>query len=186
MFAICCAGTSTLVSVSTVFCPVKGRTYQPRESSSSSAALGVDPTKCIALKGPKVQHFFREEKPYDSFRRLQRRILFVPLGHTIIAHRFIGGIERGIGRKAPQGAKDLFSSITILQIFVVSVDNLSSLSGLNLSTGHLPTLERVGYCRASQGDEDPPPKPLMIATVCLHKNYFEPLFSRIQMFHCVA
>ena len=34
--------------------------------------------------------------------------LFVPLGHTIVAHRFIGGIERRIGRKAPSGAKDVF------------------------------------------------------------------------------
>ena len=123
--------------------------------------------------------------PYDSFRLLSR-ILFVPLGHTIIAHRFIGGIECRIERKAPQGAKDLLSRIAILQIFVVSVDNLSSLSGLNLPTGNSPTLERVGYCRASQGDEELRPNPLTMATFCLHNKCFEPLFSRRNILHGVA
>ena len=59
MIATCCAGTTALVSVSKVFCPVKGRTNQLRASSSSSTALGVDPTKCIALKGNAVKHFFQ-------------------------------------------------------------------------------------------------------------------------------
>ena len=36
----------------------------------------------------------------------------------------------------PQGAKDLFSTIIITITFVASIDNLPSLSGLDLSTGH--------------------------------------------------
>ena len=113
-------------------------------------------------------------------------MLFVPLGHTIIAHRFIGGIEHRIGRKAPQGAKDLLSRIAILQIFLVSVDNLSSLSGLRLSIGHSPTLERVGYCRASQGDEELHPNLLTMATFCLHENDIELRFSGRRMLHGVV
>ena len=69
----------------------------------------------------------------------------------------------------------------VLQIFVAPVDNLSSLSGLDLPTGHSPTLERVGYCRASQGDEEPQPDPLTMATFCLHKSYVKPLFSGRQL-----
>ena len=136
--------------------------------------------------GNAVKDFFSGEKPCDSYRQFLRRMLFVPLGHTIIAHRFIGGIECRIGRKAPQGAKDLHSRIAILKTFVVSIDNLSSLSGLDLSTGHSPTVETVGYCRASQRDEEPRSNPLTMATFCLHKNCFEPLFSRRKILHGVA
>ena len=113
-------------------------------------------------------------------------MLFVPLGHTIIAHRFIGGIEHRIGRKAPpRGERPAFKD-GILQIFVISVVNLSSLSGLDYLTGHSPTVETVAYYRASQGDEEPQPNPLTTGTFCLHKNYFRPLFSRRKMHHGVA
>ena len=56
--------------------------------------------------------------------------------------------------------------VGILQIFVVSVDNLSSLSGLDYLKDHSPTVETVGYYRASQGDEEPRPNPLTTATFC--------------------
>ena len=79
-----------------------------------------------------------------------------------------------MGRRPPpppqkKKVKDLLSRIAFLQIFVVSVDNLSSLSGLDLSTGHSPSLERVGEW-VSQGGEELRPNPVTIATVCLHEN----------------
>ena len=57
---------------------------------------------------------------------------------------------------------------------------------VNLPTGHSPTLERVGYCRASQGDEELRPNALTMATFCLDNKCFEPLFSRRNILHGVA
>ena len=78
MIASCCAGE--LASVFTVFCPVKGRTYQPRASSSSSAALGVGSTICRALKGPDVKHFFQRGKALRFISATSQAHTLCPFG----------------------------------------------------------------------------------------------------------
>ena len=86
-----------------------GNRYQPSGKLVFERRPGTrSQNQFVALKGQYLKHFLRRAKRHDSFPRLRRFMLFVPLGHPIIAHRFIGGFERRIGRKAPQGATDLF------------------------------------------------------------------------------